>query len=284
MRRLNVATAATIGSIVVASSASPRIWKSTSAECPSGEIWPAFSGSSGERTFVTASATRRWRRRPRRGDEGRVVARQRLALDQHGLAGGLLELLVEDRGDPTRFAQAALACSSCSCRSDDGRRRRRRTRASRRSRSSGGARSSGPCGREVGRWLDGLRLPRPGAAAAPPARSGSRGSSWRLLSWELAQPRAPPGGRKVTSLPLRGPGFWCPGVRSPSGAARVAHEAAAPVAGRAWSASGSPARQRRSTRRPRRRERAAGRPAAGGRRTERRARRAPSVPSPLPHA
>ena len=49
-------SAARIGSsLSSASSASPRIWKSTRTERSSAEIWPAFSDSSGERTFCTTS-------------------------------------------------------------------------------------------------------------------------------------------------------------------------------------------------------------------------------------
>ena len=90
-----------------ARSASPRIWKSTSAERPSAEIWPAFSASSGERMFVTACCS------DERVDDGadrrverRVARLQRVALDQDALAGGLLEPLVENRARPARLAGA----------------------------------------------------------------------------------------------------------------------------------------------------------------------------------
>ena len=88
-------------------SASPRISNSTSAAWPSSEIWPALPGSSGERTFWTTSSFEM----PRddvldRGREGGVGRRERAALDEDALAGGLLEAGVEDPVHPAGLARA----------------------------------------------------------------------------------------------------------------------------------------------------------------------------------
>ena len=83
-----------------------------------------------------------------RGLERRIARAQRVALDEHVLAGGLLEALrrgsrSRGRTRPGRRRRLPASARSRTCRH---RRRRRRTPASRRSRASGDARSSGPCG------------------------------------------------------------------------------------------------------------------------------------------
>ena len=88
-----------------ARSASPRIWNSTRAACPSVAIWPALAGSSGERTCCTAS-------RPEMPATTSSIAARKagslassvVALDQDALAGGLLEPGVEDRVHPAGLA------------------------------------------------------------------------------------------------------------------------------------------------------------------------------------